>query len=88
MSISVNLALGGFIALRLLPIYAMFLLCFPGFVSYILVTHQDFEVAGFSWAALITAVVANLVFYYFVAWSLIRFFRPSKAVEWWPEKRS
>jgi hypothetical protein len=53
-----------------------------------LVTHQDFEVAKFSWVALIAAAVANYGFYYLVTWLMIRFFRPGKATPWWPEKRS
>jgi hypothetical protein len=88
MSLSVNLVLGGLIALRFLPIYEVYLLCFPGFLSYMLVTHQDFEVAKFSWVALIVAAVANYGFYYLVTWLMIRFFRPGKATPWWPEKRS
>ena len=64
-----------------------FLLFFaPGLIVFMLVTRQDFEGANFGWFGLSAGIVVNFVFYYLVAWVLIRSFRP--ATNWWPAKRS
>jgi hypothetical protein len=63
---------------------AFFALLFPGMFPAMIVCRCDVE--DLTWPGILTLVLTELLFYYFIAWCLIRAFRP--AASWWPEKRA
>ncbi|HEY6307393.1 MAG TPA: hypothetical protein VI488_13140 [Candidatus Angelobacter sp.] len=85
---SVNLILGLLLYLHRVGFELLFLYL-PGFFAYMFVyslANHGIEVASVSRLGLVAAVIANFALYYFVAWWLIRAFRP--ATNWWPAKHS
>ena len=85
-SLLVHIVFAVLFCLRAFP-YPMLILCAPGAVTFMMVTHQGIEEASFSWLGVIAATAVNIAFYYFVIWWLIRFLRPRDNSGWWPEKR-
>jgi hypothetical protein len=85
---AVNLGLGLVLYLHHADVAFAFLYL-PSFFTYILVysvVNHGIEVATFSQIGLVAAGAVSFVFYYVLAWWLIKAFQP--ATNWWPAKRT